>query len=448
MYLQTYRTKLSGRRTFLCRTVLLILILILFWPACMLPAGTAYADRPYIIVIDPGHSGENLGAEYNGYTEKDLNMVVALAMYEELQKYENVEVYLTHTEDVDMSLRERAEYAAAKNADFLFCLHFNMSPNHNLFGSEVWISAFDEYYAKGLSFGQIQIETMKSMGLYSRGVKTKLKENGVEDYYGIIRESRDLGLPCVLIEHCHLDHKNDEGYYETTAALQAMGRADAGSVAKYFGLRSEALGVDYSDYPREEVAVPDYIVAPDATDPDVCYFEEVSCDLSTGNLTVDLTAQDYDSPMLYYNYSTDGGITWTELFAWEDGKDTQTVTLNIPSGQVMPAVVFRAYNLFDRFTESNTITYPTFRYGEELSDQPEQDLLTEDPEEVVEADSEQVEITFAKEKTEAEEEKEVSFLLFLAICLVLAVIIFLSAIMAKFFSGKGKKSRKKRYRRH
>lgn len=430
-------------------TVLLTLALVLFFPVRFLSAGTVQAERPYIIVIDPGHSGENLGAEYNGYTEKDLNMVVALAMYEELQKYENVEVYLTHTEDVDMTLRERAEYAAAKNADFLFCLHFNMSPNHNLFGSEVWISAFDEYYAKGLSFGKIQIETMESMGLYSRGVKTKLKENGVEDYYGIIRESRDLGLTCALIEHCHLDHRNDEGYYETTAKLQAMGRADAESVAKYFGLRSEELGVDYSDYPREEVPVPDYIMAPDSTDPDVCYFEEVSCDLSTGNLTVDLTAQDYDSPMLYYNYSTDGGLTWSELFPWEEGKDTQTVTLNIPSGQEMPAVIFRAYNLFDRFAESNTITYPTFRYGEVIPDQTEEEIvLPEDTEEAVEADSDQVEITFAKEKLEEEEEKEVSFLLFLEICLVLAVIIFLSAVMARFFSTGGRKSRKKRNRRN
>ena len=204
------------------------------------------ADEPLVIVLDPGHSGENLGAEYNGYTEKELNMVVALAMYEELKQYDNVEVYLTHTEDVDMSLKERAEFAAGLNADFLFCLHFNMSPNHNLFGTEVWISAYDEYYAKGLAFGKIQIETMEAMGLYSRGVKTKLKEDGSADYYGIIRESRELGLACALIEHCHLDHKNDEGYYETEEKLKAMGRADAQSVAKYFGLTSKALGIDYS----------------------------------------------------------------------------------------------------------------------------------------------------------------------------------------------------------
>lgn len=402
------------------------------------------ADKPLVIVLDPGHSGENLGAEYNGYTEKELNMVVALAMYEELKQFDNVEVYLTHTEDVDMSLKERAEFAANLNADFLFCLHFNMSPNHNLFGTEVWISAYDEFYAKGLAFGQIQIETMEAMGLYSRGVKTKLKEDGSADYYGIIRESRELGLTCALIEHCHLDHKNDEGYYETEEKLKMMGRADAQSVAKYFGLASKALGIDYSDYPIEDVPVPAYVVAPDSTDPDVCYIEEISCDASTGNVEIALTAQDYDSPMLYYNYSTDGGLTWTELFPWEEGKDTQDVVLQIPSGQVMPAVVFRAYNLFDRYTESNSITYPTFRYGEDLPDKPNKTPVYLEDEEILEADSGQVRTTFAKTEEEEPEEKEFSFLLFLEICLGLVVIIFMAALTAKIFTLSKKKRRRRK----
>ena len=41
------------------------------------PAGE---EAPCIVVIDPGHGGENLGAEYDGYTEKDMTMVVARAM--------------------------------------------------------------------------------------------------------------------------------------------------------------------------------------------------------------------------------------------------------------------------------------------------------------------------------------------------------------------------------
>ena len=47
-----------------------------------------------------------------------MTMTTALAMYEELLLYDNVEVYLTHQEDEDMSLKARAEFAAQVNADF------------------------------------------------------------------------------------------------------------------------------------------------------------------------------------------------------------------------------------------------------------------------------------------------------------------------------------------
>lgn len=122
-----------------------------------------------VIVIDPGHGGENLGAKYEGCTEKDMNMILARAMKEELEKYDNVTVYLTRDSDVDMSIKDRALFAKDKNADFLFCLHFNMSVNHNLFGAEVWVPAFSDYYVKGYQFAEIEMEQLTGLGLYSGG---------------------------------------------------------------------------------------------------------------------------------------------------------------------------------------------------------------------------------------------------------------------------------------
>ena len=433
--------------------VVMICVVVLLLPSTMTPISKVLADDPCVIVIDPGHGGENLGADHNGYIEKEINMIVAQAMYEELLKYENVEVYLTHTDDVDMSLKERARFAASKDADFFFCLHFNMSVNHNLFGTEVWISAFDKYYAEGMSFGKIQIETMEELGLYSRGVKTKLMESREADYYGIIRESRAVGVTCALIEHCHLDHMNDEGYYESDEKLQELGRADATAAAKYLGLRSELLDVDYSDYPREEIEIPNFVMKPDYTNPDVCYIEELSCDTSTGEIQYALTAQDYDSPMLYYSYSLNNGRTWSEHFAWEKGKDTLEVTIQIPSGREMPTVKFRAHNLYDRFTESNAITYPTFHYGEkvdsvdaESNNQSEETLLDENGN-IVPADSDNVQITFEKKK-EAEKEmsKDVPFLVFLEICLIVAGIVFFAAVIARIVKEVKRAKRRKQRR--
>ena len=99
-------------------------------------------DDPIIVVIDPGHGGENLGGEYEDYTEKEMTIVVANAMKEELEKYEGITVYLTRNGDQDLDLEERCEFAESVNADFMFCLHFNLSEYHTLFGAECWVSAF------------------------------------------------------------------------------------------------------------------------------------------------------------------------------------------------------------------------------------------------------------------------------------------------------------------
>ena len=98
--------------------ILLLLFLVSFPLSLKAAPRVQKTDQPVVIVIDPGHGGENEGTTENGFLEKSMNMITAKAMYDELCLYENVEVYLTHTEDMDLSLKVRSEYAAAVNADF------------------------------------------------------------------------------------------------------------------------------------------------------------------------------------------------------------------------------------------------------------------------------------------------------------------------------------------
>ena len=82
-----------------------------------------------IIALDPGHGGTNLGADYlldieSNILEKDLTLALAKLIEEELEK-NGVKVFLLRTEDVSMSLAERAEYASEQNAQFIISLHFN-----------------------------------------------------------------------------------------------------------------------------------------------------------------------------------------------------------------------------------------------------------------------------------------------------------------------------------
>ena len=161
-------------------------------------------ERPIIIVIDPGHGGDEEGGMYDSFVEKDMTLITAQVMKSELEKYENVKVYLTRTGDTKLSLEDRVAYAKSVDADFLFCLHYNLSADHNtLFGAECWVSAFDRYYSEGTSFASIEMEALVDLGLYSRGINTRLNKDGL-DYYGIIRHAREQELTCVLIEHCHM----------------------------------------------------------------------------------------------------------------------------------------------------------------------------------------------------------------------------------------------------
>jgi len=360
---------------FLKAYILLMIIL-----ASLLGQGkTVNADEPVIVVIDPGHGGENLGAEYDGYTEKKMTMVVARAMKEELEKYEGIVVYLTRETDIDMSLRERAEFAKEKQADFLFSLHFNASPKHNLFGSEVWIPAVGDYYVKGYQFGEIQMQEFENIGLYSRGIKTKLNDKGT-DYYGILRQCTDLEVPSALIEHCHMDQANDKPYYQQgEEQWKSFGRMDAEAVAKYFGLKSKEKGTDYINYPKVSVKSRETAVIPDDTPPEISEIELLEVDKETAGLTVNIKASDSNSYIQYYKYSFDGGITYSDLQRWP-----RTVWNNSePSTTCQIVAIYDreidlqicVYNGFDGWTESNCITIEPIplKKGEEIKVDEQED---------------------------------------------------------------------------
>lgn len=413
------------------------------------------AEEPLVIVIDPGHGGENRGGEHEQYTEKDLTPIVARAMKEELEKYEGVEVYLTHDSDVDMSIKDRALFAAEKDADFLFCLHFNMSVNHNLFGAEVWVPATGEYYSKGYSFAQIQMQEFLDLGLYSRGIKTRINDRN-ENYYGILRYCTEERVPSVLIEHCHLDHPKDQPYYQAgEEQLKAFGVMDATAVAKYFHLRSEILGVDYSDYPVPETPIPTDIVRPDDTEPEVSFIEVTDIDEENREVTVLINAEDSDSYILYYEYSLDGGNSYSELnewprLEWYTSLQSNTFTVQIPYDQPIDLRV-NVFNGFDLWTESNIISLEAIPDPERLKREAElaaareeefrkeQEQFQKEQElESADRDSEAVMLKEEVQEISVEEyttpEEDTQSLLFVVI--ILGIILLAMIFVAFFMAGK------------
>lgn len=388
-----------------------------------------------VVVIDPGHGGENEGTIENGFQEKSMTLKTAMAMYEELTKYDNVTVFLTRTDDRDMSLKERAEFAESVNADFLFSIHYNASINHNLFGSEVWVSAQAPYNVYGYQFGYVQLSAMQEMGLFLRGIKTRLNDRQT-DYYGIIREATQLGIPSVIIEHCHVDESRDVPFCDTNEKLEAFGRTDATTVAKYFGLSSELLGVDHGEIP---LSLPDAgrelpveSTLKDETLPDVCMISLMDTDYNNGAVTIEVSATDYDSVLLYYDYSIDGGIIYSPLQPWPGSNalngsysDTFTLTLTIPSGK-FPRIMVRAYNLFDGFTESNELSsFALFSYGEEMAEKHSTDEYQEN---TIAPKTDSV-ITWTPASNEQSREEDIRLRTLLTVCLLCAALLFMLTLL-------------------
>jgi N-acetylmuramoyl-L-alanine amidase len=89
---------------------------------------TVPAAPSRVIVIDPGHGGTNPGtrsvAESRNEKEYTLDWAKRLAP---LLAQQGWQVFLTRTNDVDVSLPDRAAFADARRADLFLSLHFNAS---------------------------------------------------------------------------------------------------------------------------------------------------------------------------------------------------------------------------------------------------------------------------------------------------------------------------------
>lgn len=309
------------------------------------------AEKNIVVVIDPGHGGANIGGQVPGLDEKNATLITALAMKEELEKYEGITVYLTRYDDSELSLLQRPQIAAAVGADFLFSLHYNKAVPNRLYGAEVWIPSLGEGYSKGYACGDLILnELCDGYGLYRRGIKTKLNDKGT-DYYGVIKNAAALGIPSMIIEHCHLDNVEDVPYFNSIEKLRQLGRLDATGVAKYFKLRSNVLGVDYSKVQSTQIAPPQIPVMQDLTPPEAASI--VSAKRENGQIQAVLDGVDTQSGILYYDYSLDGGATWSALLRWDSAD--RRVAATIPGSGV--SLTVRLYNGYDLAALSNTVIF-------------------------------------------------------------------------------------------
>ena len=121
---------------------------------------TTSAAYGFVILIDPGHGGSELGAvakikrvnsKGKSYTrqifEKDLSLRLAKKVKKILDP--DFTVYLTRSIDRKVTLQERAELADTVKADIFISIHFNASTSKNSHGFETFY--LDNHQSKVIS---------------------------------------------------------------------------------------------------------------------------------------------------------------------------------------------------------------------------------------------------------------------------------------------------------
>jgi len=221
---------------------------------CALAAGSgaenkAYAkdkDGDYVIVIDPGHGGSDVGAvsSITKDKEKDLNWNIAVALKAELQTYSGVKVYLTRGSAEFQSNVGRAGVGREVGADYLISIHNNSSSSSSPNGIVCYGTVISEYKEAAKKMGLAIAQEVHKLGinLYSGGYAVRSSSySNDSDYYTFLGEASRSGIPSLIVEHCYISNPSDAAFVHKLENQYKMGSADATGIAKTLGLTKRGV---------------------------------------------------------------------------------------------------------------------------------------------------------------------------------------------------------------
>lgn len=212
------------------------------------------AENVLTIVIDPGHGGEQYGAEMEledeTILEKDLNLKIAQYLKDDLAEYENVSVFMTRTEDERIELEERTELAEEVDADILISIHNNAKGECCEYTNGCTVLTSKGEYKKSLAEQEQKLACnilyeLTQLGIKDQGILLRDSENDevyqngtLADYYAIIRNGIKKDIPSILIEHAFLDDKEEyKNFLSSDEKLTELALADSRGIARYYKLK-------------------------------------------------------------------------------------------------------------------------------------------------------------------------------------------------------------------
>jgi N-acetylmuramoyl-L-alanine amidase len=181
------------------------------------------------VFLGVGHGGSDVGAVANNVKEKDLNLSIALACRDVLEKH-GVAVKMSRTKDENDPLSEEIKECNAFGPDLAVDIHNNAGGGD---GAEVF---HHHGGGKGKTLAENILSEIVKAGQNSRGAKVRKNASG-NDYYGFIRET---SCPAVIVECAFVDNATDLQILSTEDKKKAMGVAIAKGILKTLGVEFQA----------------------------------------------------------------------------------------------------------------------------------------------------------------------------------------------------------------
>jgi N-acetylmuramoyl-L-alanine amidase len=133
------------------------------------------AAREIVVVIDPGHGGEDPGAIHKGHREKIITLDIARRLKKQIDAMPGYRAVLTRKGDYFVSLARRRELADEARGDLLLSIHCNSAPNRNARGVRLYTLS-----TKGASSRRAQaLADLENRADLVGGIHPKAGEEGI-----------------------------------------------------------------------------------------------------------------------------------------------------------------------------------------------------------------------------------------------------------------------------
>jgi N-acetylmuramoyl-L-alanine amidase len=195
-----------------------------------------------IVVLDPGHGGQDSGTIKNGVMEKDLALDVAHRVERLLRQYGLVPV-LTRSDDTFISLQNRATIANSQPDAVFVSIHFDEAGRTAATGIETYYAAhpvsLPERVASWLPF--LQRTSSEPPNLESQSLASFIQESVVVHTQATNRGTRpqqffviaNVQHPAVLVEGGFLTNKDDVSKLTNADYREEMAAGIAQGILQY-----------------------------------------------------------------------------------------------------------------------------------------------------------------------------------------------------------------------